>query len=275
MSDHLRVFFGHHKCATQWVVGILGQCCQEMGWRFAQRPAGVKGDALNAFVRHHALDVLALENSGFRDLEQLRFHRGFHLIRDPRDIVVSGYFSHLNSHPLGGMPRLTAHREKLRSLPQDEGLLLEMEFSQGRIRSLGRWDYHRADVLERHTEDFVADPYRGFLQVFEFLEMLAHDTDEKLELATVLQAIWNRGVRYFRLLPRWRMGGLAGERLLAQVYRHRFSRLAGGRNRGQEHQNSHYRKGVAGDWRSYFGPEHLQAFEDRFGNLPEQLGYSQ
>ena len=25
--------------------------------------------------------------------------RGIHLIRDPRDIVVSGYFSHLKTHP--------------------------------------------------------------------------------------------------------------------------------------------------------------------------------
>ena len=52
-----------------------------------------------------------------------------------------------------------------------------------------------------------------------------------------------------------------------------FERLAGGRKRGEEDQGSHYRRGVAGDWRNHLTQRHLAAFRERFGDLTERLGY--
>jgi hypothetical protein len=52
-----------------------------------------------------------------------------------------------------------------------------------------------------------------------------------------------------------------------------FQRLAGGRRPGEEDPASHYRRGVAGDWRNHLTPRHLVAFRERFGDLPERLGY--
>lgn len=53
-----------------------------------------------------------------------------------------------------------------------------------------------------------------------------------------------------------------------------FSKLAGGRNRGEENIQSHFRKGVVGDWRSHFDYDTWNAFDTEAGELLSRLGYS-
>lgn len=52
-----------------------------------------------------------------------------------------------------------------------------------------------------------------------------------------------------------------------------FERLSGGRQRGDEQRDSHFRKGVVGDWRSHFDEPTLEAFEAAAGGLLGELGY--
>jgi hypothetical protein len=58
------------------------------------------------------------------------------------------------------------------------------------------------------------------------------------------------------------------------VYANRFEAKTKGRRAGTEDTASHYRKGVAGDWVNHFTPEVAAAFEERFGDLPQKLGYN-
>jgi len=51
-----------------------------------------------------------------------------------------------------------------------------------------------------------------------------------------------------------------------------FKKLAG-RNRGQENQDSFFRKGVSGDWRNYFNYESATIFDRYAGDKLIQLGY--
>ena len=52
-----------------------------------------------------------------------------------------------------------------------------------------------------------------------------------------------------------------------------FERMSGGRRRGVEDRLSVVRKGTSGDWRRWFTDEQAAWFDQRAGELLEQLGY--
>ena len=58
------------------------------------------------------------------------------------------------------------------------------------------------------------------------------------------------------------------------VRRKSFERLSGGRKKGEENVESHYRKGKAGDWKNHLSADHLASFEAQHPGLVERLGYS-
>jgi lipopolysaccharide transport system ATP-binding protein len=66
---------------------------------------------------------------------------------------------------------------------------------------------------------------------------------------------------------------ISEESLRTAVETCRFEQLSGGRSKGTEDQESHYRKGVAGDWRNYFTPKVTDAFKKRFGDILIAAGY--
>jgi len=57
------------------------------------------------------------------------------------------------------------------------------------------------------------------------------------------------------------------------IRNHSFSFLSNGRKRGEEDINSHYRKGVVGDWKNYLTEEDNNKFLDRFSKVMELWGY--
>ncbi|MEX1061039.1 MAG: hypothetical protein WED13_08455, partial [Methyloceanibacter sp.] len=90
---------------------------------------GQFGSRLDQFVRDNDYGFLSYINADRAFIKQLDMpFRAVHVIRDPRDVVVSAYFSHLHSHPTSGWPELIDFRGKLTSLSTKEGLLAEFEF---------------------------------------------------------------------------------------------------------------------------------------------------
>jgi lipopolysaccharide transport system ATP-binding protein len=61
--------------------------------------------------------------------------------------------------------------------------------------------------------------------------------------------------------------------LQAAIEANRFEKLSGGRPNGVEDPASHYRKGVAGDWKNHFTPRVTARFKERFGDLLIATGY--
>lgn len=53
-----------------------------------------------------------------------------------------------------------------------------------------------------------------------------------------------------------------------------FKQLSHGRDRGQENISSHFRKGVAGDWRNHFDAEAISNFDQEAGDLLREFGYA-
>jgi hypothetical protein len=284
-------YFGHHKCASTWIRAIVEQVLREAGYSYGMvldpRSPHDRGPLTNyqeTFSRPDLGDHLARSGVEFlscitADIEQARALdgvRGFHVIRDPRDIIVSGYFSHRNSHPTEGLPHYARHREALQAVSKDEGLFLEMDFSARCLYDLAEWDYDQDQILEVKMEDLTARPYEGFLEIFEFLDLMSWDgaylmRDKVKHFARTALNRFTQRHRWLRPL-RHRIP-VTGEMLLGRVYDLRFEKKAGGRQAGQTNVNSHYRKGVAGDWVNHLTPDHLRHFSDMFGDVLLRTGY--
>ena len=269
----LLMYCGHHKCATRWLVDILTDACNRAGLEFFEaHNAGMFDRDLASFLAKRPVDLLAYTNARHEFIDRLDDFRGFHVIRDPRDILVSAYFSHLNSHPTDGWSALEQHRQKLKACSEEEGLSLELDFIEDVFSALAHWDYSRPQMLELKMEQLVRDSYGGLVEVFLHLGLV---DPEELSLDEELRRIAARARAaaepHLSEPPAARR--LQRAELLHIIHGHRFSKKAGGRHVGQEDSRSHYRRGEAGDWRNHFTPSLAGAFRDRYGELLVRLGY--
>jgi hypothetical protein len=253
----LLAYFGHHKAASRWFRFIVGDACEQLGlrWAYVHNPRQFE-EGLQRFVEEKQVDFLIHANANLEHLKDLAGRlRGFHVIRDPRDVAVSAYFSHLHSHATDDFPRLVEHREKLRRATKDEGLLLEFDFRREQYRAMAAWNYSMPNVLELKMEDAVRDPNESFLSIFAFLGLLQGHPDSSPD-------------EQVNGLPR-----LTPSQVAEVVDRNGFAKKSGGRKPGEEDVHSHYRKGVPGDWRNHFTERHKEYFKRNFNDLLVQLGY--
>lgn len=168
-------------------------------------------------------------------------YRSFFILRDPRDILVSWYFSMKYSHPTFLL--VSKLREEIQGMDFEEG----MKFCIDTLNNLGLFEAQRSwmstpvedeNVKIFRYEDFASDNFGFLLELFKYLriEMPCADFD----------------------------------RLCAK---NTFSRITGGRELGEEEIRSHYRKGVPGDWANYFSPAIAGYFHQVTGDLLDALSY--
>lgn len=275
-SSPLLAYFGHHKCGTTWVNRVFQEACDQLGLRFGEvHNAQMFGRDLPAWVDAEGIDFLAYTNADwhyvedlFSDAEARRPVRAFHIVRDPRDLVVSGYYSSRYSHPTDVWPELVAHRARLEAATEAEGLLLEMDWNAHVLDHIARWDYARPQILERKLEDLFADEYAVYFDLFEHLGLLASG-----EHASWLEAGALPPDAPLASLPVTSDGRLDATAVADLVYRSSFAVRTQGRKPGEVDPKSHLRKGEAGDWVNHFDARHRAHFDERWGALVTQLGY--
>jgi hypothetical protein len=225
---------------------------------------------LNASISKNGLNFVAYSNANYQYVKEInRPFNGFHVIRDPRDIIVSSYYSSLNSHPTDQWPELISHRKKLQQVTRDEGLFLEMDFIQDVMENLSTWNYQQPNVLELRFEDITIAPYQAFLDIFQFLACL---DEEKMTLQKRLSYLFVSLIR--RKLGLLGNGkGIPAEALLGKIHANQFTKNTAGRIQGVEDVKNHFRKGIAGDWTNHFTRAHSDFFKNNFGDLVVTLGY--
>jgi hypothetical protein len=175
-------------------------------------------------------------------LETVRHpYRILHVRRDPRDLVVSVYYSMKLSHGAG--PMLEQWRARLQSLSEEEGLLAIVEARD----FLPPW----MEILESFLDKGEADGCHAL----EFAELVANPYPH---LKHYLESAG------FEVDPQWFRDVLEARS---------FERLSGGRPPGEEDVNHHFRKGVTGDWRSHFTPRTIALFKERHGQALIRHGY--
>ncbi len=272
-------YFGHHKCGSTWFQVICGEVCRELKlkYRIVYKAAHV-GDDLNAYTRDQELDFIAYTNADYRQVKALGQVRGFHVVRDPRDICVSAYFSHKHSHEVSTWPAMQQHRARLQEASEEDGIMLEIDWLADHFDEMRTWPQQVDGILQLKMEDSTTSPYQEMLKVFEYLELI---DDEDYTASKRSVYFVSKLLRKIEHLSKDKLSipsapkRIPAERFLGILWEHGFVRKTKGRRLGQEDVRSHYRKGVAGDWKDHFTERHIAYFKERYNDLILQYGYEE
>lgn len=236
----LRVYFGYHRSGSSWISRLLDQACLTLRLHFDVLHDASDVPHLGTWVAERRTQVLAWTNTDGRRLDELGPFVGVHVVRDPRDVVVSAYFAHRLSHPTAGMPWLPPHREELARLDRHEGLMAEIRCRSLQFEQLLAWPGH-PHCQELRFEDLVATPSTQVPRLLRALDLVGRS----------------------RPLRR----RLSGEDAADLAHAHRFQLLAGGRTPGTEDPAHHYRRGTPGDWRDHLSEDHLALMRSTWPGL--------
>lgn len=177
----------------------------------------------------------------FARLRKPTRHAVFFVQRDPRDILVSWYFSNRYSH----RPMATVNEERaaLAEMSERDGLLATVEHFDviaGMLRSWIAEAKTQPGIRVVRYEDLTgADRLRAWSDLLAHCDIMVPDD--------VLKRILDM---------------------------YAFVNISGGRKPGEEDKMHKYRKGLAGDWKNYFDAEINRRFHDRHGDLAGELGYA-
>lgn len=196
------------------------------------------GEFRSNFPRRTFVPGLYISRPLYEEIEKPDTYKTLYVLRDPRDIALSWYWSVKETHHLMG--KVVKHRERLESLSFHEGLKYAIRTLSIKFSYMRSWAYARDDehVLFIRLEDLAEEPVAGFAEIMEHC---------KIPLSTAQL-----------------------EEILKDYTKEKMRR----RDlevRGQD-ERSHYRK-ESTDWRQAFDPEHRELFRDVTGNLLGLLGY--
>jgi len=230
----------HHKTGTVWMDSVFKAIAGDLKARyvnFRAEPGQLSdlGDGPFILFSH---DSVFDEYASLLDREDVKI---LHLIRDPRDVVISAMHYHKASReswlhePIPGYDNLTYQRA-LQKLPTKfEQYVFEMDNSSAStLRDMTNWHFGRANCFEARYEDLRQDT-----QLVTWRRIMAF-----LGLDAAEQAVGSR---------RFWQNSLFGS----------FLRLG----------NRHVRSGAVAQWRREFTPELAAAFLKRFPDTLQSLGY--
>jgi hypothetical protein len=230
----------HHKTGTVWMTSTFRDICKKLELRF------INSGAHDKFTTDDIEPpVVIVDGHGFRKFSDLTGnpgHRIFHLIRDPRDVIVSGMryhcvasesWLHVPKRKFGGL----TYQTKLQSLADDrERLLLELENTRA-ITEMLRWKSDPVSTFECRYEDLICDREMNlFTRIAEHLGFAGS------EIEVCRDAYW----RYYIF------GGMPEKKL---------------------QKSKHVLSGGARQWPRVFDREIGDRFVERYGGALAQLGY--
>lgn len=233
----LIVHCSHHKAGTLWLTNVLRALSEEFGLRTQRCGSGpIPEDT----------DVAVFDHSRHFDRGSLasRQFRGSHLVRDPRDIVVSGYFYHLwTDEAWVKTPRPDldgrSYQQALQESNRHDGLLQEIRWaSRATLAEMAAWNYNQPEFLELRYEELIDDAPSHFGRLFDWYGLSPTAVRQGLRIADEFA----------------------------------FTRQTA-RQIGDEAERSHLRSGQPGQWAQYLEQEHLDLLDRTTGDLLVRLGY--
>lgn len=255
-SPRLWLHFGYHKCLTLFFSRVYRRLGEEFGitWLPVYDDAGALEQAI--FGTSDPRIVMVTDN-GNVPWARLPPYRACHVIRDPRDLVVSGYFYHLWTDEAWcrdatfDWSRITAlqefrqvepnearwptgvsYQEYLNSLEQEQGLLLETLSRRDSFEQMSQWNYENEHVLELRYEDIAGNELEQCRRLFRHFGFN--------------EEVFSRGEHW------------------AETF---------SLNNMKRKEGTHIRSGRRGQWRDLFTPGITEMFRQNHGQLLIELGY--
>ncbi len=240
MKLPLIVVCTHHKTGTVWMAGIFRAIKRQYKLKLHGGLQSALPDDADIFLQDHSkVDFAALRKLAAKQGRPLR---AIHIIRDPRDVIISGCFYHTKTTEkwankakasYGGK----SYREAISALGSDhDKLVFEMKNAGGKtVNEMQAWDYDNADVFEAKYEDLIDDrEYARFKPMMQFLGFKGED------LHSVLEIVKTNSL---------------------------FGAATGGGGA------DHVRSGESRQWKATFTPELKAAFLTEFPDALSRLGY--
>lgn len=254
-EQRLIIHTAHHKVGTSWFSAIFRALSAHYEIPLAREPEQVSASG-NAFFMQHR--VLATPKSFAADV---RSYRGSHMIRDPRDVVISGYHYHLWTDegwcnkkiadlpqqmrdkwkrlPLDDIGHLS-YKEYLNTLSTEDGLLAEIDRASNTVvKDIMDWDYDNPDVFEFRYEDIMINEEEILRKMFTHYGFSPEAVDKSCEIAAEF-SFSNRTGRA--------VGDVDGEH--------------------------HIRSGKLAQWKSEYNDSHKALFKELHGDALVKLGYA-
>ena len=200
---------------------------------------------------YRTLDAASVNNHVL-DLEAVAPYRITRFIRDPRDMIVSGYHYHkraaevwcevkdptekdwetVNGRIPDGMLPGESYSEMLQRLSVEEGLFAEMQFREKHFKGMLTWPNDDPNIMLIRYEDIIGNEEAVFSKLLDFYELPAREKA--------------RGVK--------------------AAIKHSASRM--------QNKNTHIRNPEPNQWKRTFTDETEKRFEELYPGLVEYVGYS-
>lgn len=178
----------YHKCLTVYYSRVMW----DLQNRYSPLQRDYKHFDSNIDEFYAALDrrrVLSVNNH-FPDFNRLGDFKISRFIRDPRDLIVSGYHYHkrgaepwtnivdpgpedlkiVNGNVPVAMPKGFSIASYLQSLNEENGLLAEIEIRKHHMSSMRDWPHNNPRILTIKYEDILGNEVKTFGRLFEFYE---------------------------------------------------------------------------------------------------------
>ncbi len=221
----------HHKCASDYIRIYLNKICEL--------------NNLDLFISeigkhkpHPNKDITLLLNATYAYLKDEIDVPVIHIIRNPLDLLVSAYYSHLRTHPIDNWPQLEQQRHLLTSSSKELGFFLTIAFIEqemfypetpGPLYSLKNWDFDDVRIKTIRMEDLVVD------------------------INSILGEILKENIVDLSKLP--------------EQMDFTFEKMSGGRSRGEIDLTSHYRAGQVNCWRDELPDEAIAYIREHYHSL--------
>ena len=248
----MNVFLLYHKCASQWIKTVFWRLDVQneflfMGNREPEKVNRVLRDNIGNVTTYRDKKIyitdatfpgvgmwenINIEDEKFKSLFP-PISKTVTVIRDPRDIIVSGYYSHKKSHPVieGMWKDLPVQRSVLLKLNTEEGLLSTIDFLDHQFNNLKH--LYKRKVTFFLFEDIVDNPYK---------------------LVKNILNVW----------------GMKATNIKKVVDKFTLENLKSGKIKTPPFNSDHYRSGRPGEWKDVLSEKVLNKFHKKYPNLIDE-----
>jgi hypothetical protein len=245
-----QVHCAYHKCLTVLFQNVVGNL-----YRARLGPAGEYrhfDSRLDEFYRECEAFTVASVNNQVVDLDRFEDIHVTRFVRDPRDLIVSGYFYHkraaerwcdvvdpteadwtnVNGYVPDHLGNGRSFAKHLNEVSLEDGLLAEMEFRRHHFESMRLWPKE----------------------------------DPRIEVYRYEEIVGNEVAIFDRIFQGWALDFRARQIGLHFVRKFRASKRSG--------FDDHIRDPRSGQWREVFTPRVTHRFEQEYADLLDLLGYT-
>ena len=240
---------GYHKCLTMYFRKVFSRTVRNPLTRLGRFTHFFH--RLDEFYRRcEEFSIMSISGHAI-DLERFDDVLVTRFIRDPRDLLVSGYFYHKRAaeswcdlaNPEDGdwqvvngkVPDALAPGQSLaqylNAVPLEQGLIAELDFRERHFASMREWP----------------------------------DDDPRMRLFRYEDLVGNEAACYDAMFRFYRFGAVS--RFVGRHYARHY------RAARRQARSQHIRNASSGQWRQHFTPELERSFNERYGDLVEKLGY--